>query len=565
MNAQANAGNEPLRILLVGATNTDAELTVEFLESTQTDFGAMVRASTLDEAKLHAHDGELNIVLLDISSMQTVTGDALDALQSLIAELPLVVLGEEHQSRAAKTLLEQGAQDFLIKGDFNSRTLERAINYAIHRKQSESRFRHLAQYDVLTGLANRTLFEERLDRAIRRAKRHGTGLAVMYLDLDRFKRINDSLGHDAGDELLKMTAERLESCVRETDVVSRRGGDEFTVLLEGLAGPELSGVVASKLLNSISEPFKLQKAEVFTSASIGISTFPETGRTPSELICHADAALYLAKNNGRSTYRFYTQALDASEIAKMERQRELERAISSDDLHLVYQPKIDLRDGSVAGAEALVRWRLPNGDVRYPADFIPAAESSGLIVQLGERVMHDACVQARVWDAKAPEGWRVAVNVSGRQLETDSFVETLDAILVDTGLKPERLEIELTESALVADPDSARELLSALRARDIAVSIDDFGTGYCSLSYLRNFPVDTLKIDQSFVQGANDAVNLSIVRAIVDLARALELGVVAEGVETAEQMYTMQSLGADVVQGYLLGRPDAAQHLDLTH
>lgn len=565
MNAQANAGNEPLRILLIGATNTDAELTVEFLESTQTDFGAMVRASTLDEAKLHAHDRELNIVLLDISSMQTVTGDALDALQSLIAELPLVVLGEEHQSRAAKTLLEQGAQDFLIKGDFNSRTLERAINYAIHRKQSESRFRHLAQYDVLTGLANRTLFEERLDRAIRRAKRHGTGLAVMYLDLDRFKRINDSLGHDAGDELLKMTAERLESCVRETDVVSRRGGDEFTVLLEGLAGPELSGVVASKLLNSISEPFKLQKAEVFTSASIGISTFPETGLTPSELICHADAALYLAKNNGRSTYRFYTQALDASEIAKMERQRELERAISSDDLHLVYQPKIDLRDGSVAGAEALVRWRLPNGDVRYPADFIPAAESSGLIVQLGERVMHDACVQARVWDAKAPEGWRVAVNVSGRQLETDSFVETLDAILVDTGLKPERLEIELTESALVADPDSARELLSALRARDIAVSIDDFGTGYCSLSYLRNFPVDTLKIDQSFVQGANDAVNLSIVRAIVDLARALELGVVAEGVETAEQMYTMQSLGADVVQGYLLGRPDAAQHLDLTH
>ena len=516
MNAQANAGNEALRILLIGATNTDAELTVEFLESTQTDFGAMVRASTLDEAKLHAHDRELNIVLLDISSMQTVTGDALDALQSLIAELPLVVLGEEHQSRAAKTLLEQGAQDFLIKGDFNSRTLERAINYAIHRKQSESRFRHLAQYDVLTGLANRTLFEERLDRAIRRAKRHGTGLAVMYLDLDRFKRINDSLGHDAGDELLKMTAERLESCVRETDVVSRRGGDEFTVLLEGLAGPELSGVVASKLLNSISEPFKLQKAEVFTSASIGISTFPETGRTPSELICHADAALYLAKNNGRSTYRFYTQALDASEIAKMERQRELERAISSDDLHLVYQPKIDLRDGSVAGAEALVRWRLPNGDVRYPGRLYPAAESSGLIVQLGERVMHDACVQARVWDAKAPEGWRVAVNVSGRQLETDSFVETLDAILVDTGLKPERLEIELTESALVADPDSARELLSALRARDIAVSIDDFGTGYCSLSYLRNFPVDTLKIDQSFVQGANDAVNLSIVRAIVD-------------------------------------------------
>tara|TARA_Y100001934_G_scaffold177248_1_gene209882 strand:+ start:5196 stop:6623 length:1428 start_codon:yes stop_codon:yes gene_type:complete len=475
MNAQANVGNEPLRVLLVGATNTDAELTVEFLESTQTDFGAMVRASTLDEAKLHAHDRKLNIVLLDISSMQTVTGDALDPLQRLIAELPLVVLGEEHQSRAAKTLLEQGAQDFLIKGDFNSRTLERAINYAIHRKQSESRFRHLAQYDVLTGLANRTLFEERLDRAIRRAKRHGTGLAVMYLDLDRFKRINDSLGHDA------------------------------------------------------------------------------------------DAALYLAKNNRRSTYRFYTQALDACEIAKMERQRELERAISSDDLHLVYQPKIDLRDGSVAGAEALVRWHLPNGDVRYPADFIPAAESSGLIVQLGERVMHDACVQARVWDAKAPEGWRVAVNVSGRQLETDSFVETLDAILVDTGLKPEPLEIELTESALVADPDSARELLSALRARDIAVSIDDFGTGYCSLSYLRNFPVDTLKIDQSFVQGANDAVNLSIVRAIVDLARALELGVVAEGVETAEQMYTMQLLGADVVQGYLLGRSDAAQHLELTH
>lgn len=565
MKAQANVGNEPLRILLVGATNTDAELTVEFLESTQTNFGAVVRASTLDEAKLHAHDRELNIVLLDISSMQTVTGDALDALQSLIAELPLVVLGEEHQSRAAKTLLEQGAQDFLIKGDFNNRALERAINYAIHRKQSESHFRHLAQYDVLTGLANRTLFEERLDRAIRRAKRHGTGLAVMYLDLDRFKRINDSLGHDAGDALLKMTAERLESCVRETDVVSRRSGDEFTVLLEGLAGPELSGVVASKLLNAISEPFKLQKAEVFTSASIGISTFPETGRTPSELISHADAALYLAKNNGRSTYRFYTQALDASEIAQMERQRELERAISSDDLHLVYQPKINLRGGSVAGAEALVRWRLPNGDVRYPADFIPAAESSGLIVQLGERVMHDACVQARVWDAKAPEGWRVAVNVSGRQLKTDSFVETLDAILVDTGLKPERLEIELTESSLVADPDSARELLSALRARDIAISIDDFGTGYCSLSYLRNFPVDTLKIDQSFVQGANDAVNLSIVRAIVDLARALELGVVAEGVETAEQMYTMQSLGADVVQGYLVGRPDAAQHLELTH
>ena len=419
---------------------------------------------------------------------------------------------------------------------------------------------HSAEHDFLTGLPNRMLLNDRISQAIALAPRHENQVAVLFLDLDGFKHINDSLGHPVGDELLKSVAERLVGCVRIADTVSRQGGDEFVVLLSEADQWEDAAVVAKRILDAVAEPHSIGTQELHVTTSIGVSVYPDDGHDAETLIKNADTAMYQAKENGRQSYRFFEPAMNVRAVERQSIEEDLRRAVERDEFVLHYQPKIDLRTGNITGAEALIRWMHPTRGLLAPAQFIPIAEDSGLILPIGNWVLREACRQARAWvDAGTPAG-TMAVNVSAMELGGENFLDGLFAILTDTGLDPGALEIELTESVLMKHAESAASILLSLRERGVHVAVDDFGTGYSSLSYLREFPIDALKIDQSFVRQITSAEDdMSIVTAVISMARSLKLRVVAEGVETAEQLAFLQAGECDEAQGYHFSRPVPAE------
>jgi diguanylate cyclase (GGDEF)-like protein/PAS domain S-box-containing protein len=675
------------KVLLVEDSLGDAGLLREMFREQQSHQIELTHVMRMHDAEQHLKDGGTDVILLDLGLPDAQGLEAIQRARAAAPRVPLVVLtGFDDESLAVRALNE-GAQDYLVKGQLEARGLMRALRYAIERKRMEEQlfaekeraqvtlssigeavlctdvegsitflnvmaetmtgwpcgeavgrpladvlkmlgattrktmpiptviaadrsrtltlppsfilvrrdgfempiedsvapirdregaltgavvvFRdvsaahamaaqmtHSAEHDYLTGLPNRMLLQDRVEQAILLARRHGTRLAVLFLDLDGFKHINDSLGHPVGDKLLQSVARRLVACARSSDTVSRQGGDEFVVLLSDVQEPEDAVLAASRMLKAVAEAHSIDEHDLHVTTSIGVSVFPEDGADAQTLIQNADTAMYQAKENGRQSYQYFKPEMNARAVERQSIEESLRRALQRDELSLHYQPKINFRTGAITGAEALLRWNHPTRGMVSPATFIPVAEDCGLIVPIGKWVLRQACTQAQAWAAAGLPAASIAVNVSARQFRDAGFLDGLFAILGQTGLDPRLLELELTESVLMTHAESAAAILKTVREQGIQVAVDDFGTGYSSLSYLRKFQIDALKIDQSFV-GEITTVDsdASIVTAVISMARSLNLRVVAEGVETLEQSTFLRAHECDEAQGYYFSRP----------
>jgi diguanylate cyclase (GGDEF)-like protein len=415
---------------------------------------------------------------------------------------------------------------------------------------------HSAEHDFLTGLPNRMLFKDRLTQAITLAPRHMKKVAVLFLDLDGFKHINDSLGHPTGDKLLQSIAKRLVDCVRASDTVSRQGGDEFVVLLSEVEQPEHTAITARRMLQTVAAAHSIDQHDLHISTSIGVSVYPEDGEDAETLIQNADTAMYQAKANGRQSYQFFKPSMNVRAVERQSIEEGLRRALEHQEFTLHYQPKVNLRTGQITGAEALLRWTNPILGSVPPAQFIPVAEDCGLILPISEWVLREACQQAQAWVVAGLPLGTMAVNISAMEFRNENFLPGVFGVLKDTGLDPRRLELELTESVLMKHAESTESILTTLRAKGVQVAIDDFGTGYSSLSYLRKFSIDALKIDQSFIHQITTAPDqTNLVAAIISMAKSLKLRVVAEGVETKQELEFLQVHECDQAQGYYFGRP----------
>jgi len=445
------------------------------------------------------------------------------------------------------------------RGDVN---LMIVIEDIARRKQYEHELRHMASHDVLTGLANRSLLMDRLDQALAMAHRSGHQVAILFIDLDRFKTINDSLGHEAGDHVIVEAGRRLSGIVREGDTVARLGGDEFVVLMPDLEDADGPAVLSAKLLEALLLPMNVLGHEFSPIGSIGISIYPRDGVDSNALLKNADAAMYRAKELGRGNFQFYTEEMNARTLDRLCMESGLRRALERHEFELHYQPQIDLATGEQVGVEALLRWNPPGGEPVGPAEFIPIAEETGLIVQIGAWVLRAACEQIVAWRNAGLPPMTVAVNLSARQFHQQNLVQLVGQILAETGCNAAQLELEITESVVMADPAGATATLQELSDMGVSLSIDDFGTGHSSLSYLKRFPIHALKIDRSFVRDlTTDADDAAIVCAVIALAHTMQLKVIAEGVETEEQLAFLREHRCDQFQGYFYSPPVSAERL----
>lgn len=430
------------------------------------------------------------------------------------------------------------------------------------RKQMEERLNYLATHDPLTNLPNRAVVFDRLSQALVRAPWNKRLIAVMFLDLDHFKRINDTLGHAIGDLLLKAVAERLATCVRGGDTVARLGGDEFTFILADVARVEDVSKVASKIFNAFSTPFWVEGHELFITPSIGISLYPNDGESPETLLKNADTAMYRVKELGRNNFQLYSAAMNARASERLKLESSLRHALERKEFLLHYQPRLDIATGQITGVEALLRWQRPDSGMVSPTEFIPLAEETGLIVPIGEWVLHTACAQNKAWQVAGLPPICVAVNLSARQFQQKNLLETVARVLEEAGLAPNHLELELTEDIIMKDMENTIETLRGLQAMGIQISVDDFGTGYSSLAYLKKLPVDAIKIDKSFVINMKGNKNDEmIVHSAINLAHNLGLKVIAEGVEDQKTRDLLAALGCDAAQGYYMARPMPAADL----
>jgi diguanylate cyclase (GGDEF)-like protein/PAS domain S-box-containing protein len=430
------------------------------------------------------------------------------------------------------------------------------------RKASEQRIVQLAYHDTLTGLPNRWMFQDRLSQALAAAGRDGRQVGVMFLDLDHFKDVNDTLGHEFGDKLLRAVAQRLAASTREADTLARLGGDEFVVILTSPTDQQGVAAAAERIQAGFRKPFELEGRQIYSDASIGIAIYPEDGKDVSSLLQSADMAMYHAKALGRQTYHFYSREMNHSVRRKVALENGLRRALEQQEFHLVFQPQWDLQSGTLVGLEALIRWDSVDFGQIPPSSFIPLAESSGLIYPIGEWVLRSACTQVAAWLAAGLAVPRVAVNISGHQLKRPDFLAVVDVVLHETGMPPQYLELEFTESILMEEAGRTAEILRALKERRIHLSIDDFGTGYSSLNYLRHFPIGRIKIDRSFVADlAGNPDGAALVEAIIAMGRSLRLKVMAEGVENREQLEILRLRGCDEAQGFFFAKPLPAEAL----
>jgi diguanylate cyclase (GGDEF)-like protein/PAS domain S-box-containing protein len=431
---------------------------------------------------------------------------------------------------------------------------------AVERQEARNRLTYLAQYDPLTSLPNRRRLAHSLEDAIAAAARAQGRAAVMFIDLDRFKNINDMLGHGVGDQLLVQAAKRLSACARADDVVARLGGDEFALVLPALDGDGVAAGIAARVIEALAQPFYLEGQQLFVSASVGIATYPENGRDAETLLKNADTAMYGAKNGGRNNYQFYVAEMHENATQRLQTETQLRQALERGEFLLHYQPKLDLATSTISGFEALLRWNHPQRGLVPPLEFIDILEDTGLILPVGEWVIGEVCRQLKAWQAQGMMVRPVAINLSARQLQQADLAGAVERIVARAGVDPALLEFELTESMLMTNPEAAVEILTRIKALGIRLSVDDFGTGYSSLAYLKRFPLDALKIDRTFVRDLpDDPDDAAITKAVIRLAHSLSLKVVAEGVENVDQLRELEQYGCDQIQGYYVSRPLAAQ------
>ena len=517
-----------------------------------------------------ALDGVPLVVIATASEQDELAGclelgadDALIApVHERIAVARVKSLIEARRSRGMQLelagMLERGKQAF-------GRSVEALQRSAEAAADSERRKRYLETHDGLTGLANRGYFREAVRRTLGYARRYGQKLAVLSINLDHFERVNENLGHEAGDRLLESVAERVRACVRGSDIVARLGADDFAVLLTSLSSREGATVVARKIQESVARPHDGEAGPVYVTPSIGVSVFPDDGDTPDAVLRSADVALHRVKEQGRGQYQFYSSEMKAGSLEGMRLEVLLRDALERREFVLYYQPQVDVQKRELIGCEALVRWIHPEHGMISPGDFIPIAEGNGLIVSIGEWVLREACEQKRRWERAGLGDFTMAVNVSRRQFRGPEFEAQVASALRDTGLRPDRLEMEVTENALVDDVQQTLRSLLCLRRMGLGLAIDDFGTGYSSLSVLAQFPANRLKIDQAFVRDiAREPRRAAITRAVVAVASELGLDVVAEGVETSAERDFLAELGCSRMQGYLFGRPVPAEEFAAT-
>ena len=549
-------GEKPIRVLLIDRDRGEYALIGQLLDA----IGHGAYELTWCWQAEHAIDAIFSdlhdVVLLDYQGNHGSGPAILAKAVQMGASVPIIVMTAELDRNVDREAIRSGASDYLLKGRIDSQILERTLRYAIERKSAEARLARLAHYDALTNVPNRILFRDRLGRALERARRSQQTVALFFIDLDGFKQVNDTLGHEAGDELIRTVAERLSHCMRKSDSVARIGGDEFTVILEDVATTSDIVNVARKAIDVVSRPVPLGAQQVFVGASIGIAVYPEAGDTVDALLKHADMAMYQAKNLRGSAYRFYTEKMNVEAMNQMYLEADLRRALRRGEFELYYQPRIALDDERIAGVEALLRWNHPVRGVVSPADFIPLAEEVGLIVPLGYWVIHRACEDMRTLDARGVDPIHIAVNLSFKQFADEKFAQTVRNIIEAAGVDARRLEFELTETAIMANAEDTERCMHTIRELGPTFSLDDFGTGYSSFAHIQRLPIGALKIDRSFVknlpQTQDDA---TIVKAMISLAHNLGLQVIAEGAETAEQVRFLREHDCDQAQGYFFSRP----------
>ncbi len=543
-----------LRILLIEKDSVAAETLRKYLQEIFPESPQIVSVGNPGDALAAAHEEPWSVVLMSIAATREL--DGITAIKSNLPGVPLIAILADDDEVLAIEILKAGAQDCLYASQLGPQLLARGVRYALERAHAQEQIAYLAQYDGVTGLPNRVLFKDRLNLALIHAQRKGTRVAVMALDLDYFRSVNDLLGHEVADRLLRDISDRIQTQIRRGDTLARVGGDEFTIILEDMRDYSDAAAVAQKILDVMSRAFAIQGEEMFITTSIGIASYPASGIEPAQLVKNADAALYAAKRGGRGCYRFYDQTMNMLAEERLKTVTRLRHAIGREEFELYYQPLLDASTHHVVGFEALLRWNDPKSGVVGPAGFVGLLEDTGLIIPVGEWVLRRACEQQKKWMESGLGTFKMAVNVSARQFRQRDFVGSVAVAIRDAGTDPNCLQLEITESLLIDNMAAAAAKLRALHTLGVRFSLDDFGTGYSSLNYLKRFPLYALKIDRSFmenvVEGNDDA---AIVHAIISLGHSLRMKVVAEGVESEAQLNFLRNNGCDSVQGFYFAKP----------
>lgn len=551
------------KILVVDDDRLDRMVVVRALSRAHTRY-AVTEVTQYDDALDILRKQTFDYLILDY---HLGAHNGLNLIQAIhnesLSHAPIVMLSGIDDEEVMLKCLKEGAQDYLLKAEITSNSLVRAINYAKERKQISLQMRFIAQHDDLTGLANRSLFMENVKRAIIRAKREHSHFAIFFIDLDNFKKINDTLGHEAGDELLSIIGQRIQSSIRGEDIVGRLGGDEFSVLIEGMSDKSSLVKVSQQLLDIVKEPVIIYRKPVHTTVSLGIATYPHCADSAAELVKCADLAMYKAKNSGRNNYHFYSESLQELADSYSHTRNDLVKALENNELVLYYHPEIDPRSGLIEEIEALVRWQHPTRGILYPLDFMPIAESMGLMDTIGDWIIEASCEQLSHWLSSdtISNTLRLSVNIAACQLRQQKFTCNILSILKKHQIPPNTLTLEFTEHTFIHDITQAQQL-SPLGSSDVRLSLDDFGTDYSSFRHLQGFPLNKLKIDISVISemGNNDNCN-KLVRSVIMMAHALDLTVVAEGVESQHQAHLLRDMDCDLLQGFYFGKPLPASQM----
>ena len=543
-------------LLLVEDDPSYGDLLAEQMRYAWGDAFALRRCDTLDAALRIVRDVPPDCVLLDLRLPDSRGLESIGALRDADPDVPIVVLTSLDDEIAGLEAMQAGAQDYLLKSESDGQLIGRAVRYAVERARFERQLDYQALHDSLTGLPNRLLLLDHLELALRRAEGTKASVAALFVDIDRFKLINDSLGHGAGDRILIETAQALEAMMRPGDTVGRFGGDQFALVCDGVGGEHDVGQIAERIAQALADPVVVAGREVFVSASIGIALSRHGGPDRAEdLVRSAEVALDRAKEHGGSRWELFDSDMQRRALRRLEMEHDLYRAIERDELRLLYEPQVSCTDGLLAGVEALVRWDHPTRGLIGPLEFVPLAEETGLITAIGGWVLEEACRQSHRWSEQRPEaGLKVSVNLSVLQLTQPDLVDAVTSVLTTSGVDPAELCFEVTETTMMRDPGATLATLVELKRLGVQVGIDDFGTGYSSLAYLSRLPIDLLKIDRSFIVNLDEPDNERIVSALISLSHALGLTVVAEGVERPHHVAALTGLGCDLAQGFLFGK-----------